>query len=99
MHLWHATVDAAAWAGSADKETDMQLARIVSCHDAWYVIACQCKCPFLLLPSALSVRLLWAVNQSIAHLSFLVVLHFTTVMSHKSTGQGQKYYVHLSAAA
>lgn len=49
MHLRHATVDAAAWVGSADKETDMQLARIVSCHDAWYVIACQCECPSTVL--------------------------------------------------
>lgn len=34
MHLWHATVGVAARAESADREADMQLARIVSCHDA-----------------------------------------------------------------
>lgn len=45
MHLWHATVDLAARAESADREADMQLARIVSCHDAWCVTACQCECP------------------------------------------------------
>lgn len=45
MHLWHATVDATACADSADEEADMQLARIVSCHDVWCVSECQCECP------------------------------------------------------